>query len=151
MVPVVVFCGILTQRVLMQERQRKIAQEEAIIQGATQLLEEKFQQLNTLGNQLSFSTWLTKTQSFSPLLNNTIDYFRRKEICQELSVYLAGIGIAEDIMVIFPEKDISPLNMTRELNPTKHRKVFLPFSGSNNLTYPPILPPVSGMFPESLY
>lgn len=106
MVPVVVFCGILTQRVLMQERQRKIGQEEAIIQGATQLLEEKFQQLNTLGNQLSFSTWLTKTQSFSPLLNNTIDYFRRKEICQELSVYLAGIGIAEDIMVIFPEKDI---------------------------------------------
>ena len=62
--------------------------------------------MNTLGNQLSFSTWLTKTQSFSPLLNNTIDYFRRKEICQELSVYLAGIGIAEDIMVIFPEKDI---------------------------------------------
>ena len=61
MVPVVVFCGILTQRVLVQERQRKIAQEEAIIQGTTQLLEEKFQQLNTLGNQLSFSTWLTKT------------------------------------------------------------------------------------------
>lgn len=106
MIPVSVFCAVALRQTLAREKARHEAEQAAAINGAVRLVEDELEKLSAYGERLSFSPWIAKTQSLSPTLSGSIDYFRKKEICQELSVYAASLGVSNNLMLLFPERDI---------------------------------------------
>ena len=79
-----VFCSVFLYRVQkerMDEEEREIkAQTELMVQ----ILDEKFNMIDQMALQISQSAWKPYVSSKSDILYPRVDYFKQKEICQQM-------------------------------------------------------------------
>ncbi len=72
-----------------------------------QMLDEKFNTIDRLADQIYQGSWRSYVSSKSEIIYSRIDYFRMKDICQEMDTINILLEIARSTAVLFPEKNLA--------------------------------------------
>lgn len=83
---------------------------ESGLSGGAGVVDQKFFDINSLGDRLLTAGWIERVRSNSEIITRYFDATRRSDVCQELAVHKASIGIAGDLVVLLPAKEqaVSP-------------------------------------------
>ena len=71
------------------------------------IVDEKFNMMDQIAAQVSSSRWQTYVAAKSDILYSNVDYFDKKEICQQLETMQVLLSVAQSTAIIFPQKDLA--------------------------------------------
>jgi AraC-like DNA-binding protein len=104
MVPILILCGVMFRQIQQQNSLKARQDSLNKAQMIAVHMDGKFSEMNAMGDRLSASSWVKRAQSNFDLITKELDYLRKKEISDELSVYNATIRVTRDIALMLPEK-----------------------------------------------
>ena len=110
LVPITVFSALFITQTWRENRQWEQNVYESGLSGGAGVVDQKFFDINSLGDRLLTAGWIERVRSNSEIITRYFDATRRSDVCQELAVHKASIGIAGDLVVLLPAKDqaVSP-------------------------------------------
>lgn len=110
LVPITVFSALFVTQMWRETRQWEQSVYESGLTGAAGVVDQKFFNITSLGDRLLTAGWIERVRSNSEIITRYFDATRRSDVCQELAVHKASIGIAGDLVVLLPAKDqaVSP-------------------------------------------
>lgn len=73
----------------------------------TQILDDKFMEIEKIGLQISTANWAKQVCSESKIILNNLDYFKRRDICQEIERYQAIVRTAKSTALLLPKKQMA--------------------------------------------
>ncbi len=110
LVPITVFSALFVTQMWRETRQWEQGVYENGLTGGAGVVDQKFFDITSLGDRLLTAGWIERARSNSEIIARYFDATRRSDVCQELAVHKASIGIADDLVVRLPAKDqaVSP-------------------------------------------
>lgn len=73
----------------------------------TQILDDKFNDIELIAAQIMTSKWGKYVNSSSDILYSKVDYYRKQEICQVIDTYDNLFGIAKSTAIIYVKKNMA--------------------------------------------
>ena len=104
---------ILAFYAIFLQQQKKDREEQLLQEGQAkaalmvQAVDEKFSAVELISTQIATGSWNNYVASNSDILYSRVDYFKRKEICQEIGVLNDTLRIARSTAVLFPQKNLA--------------------------------------------
>lgn len=99
-----VLSGFNYSRIIEHDRVDQIRQMQGKVELLVRTLDSKFDEMYAIGVSLRENSWINKAKSHSEVLLRDLDYFTRREICEEFSSYKRIVSISKSVALFLPEK-----------------------------------------------
>ena len=109
-VPIAVFCTLFVTQMWKENRQWEEGIYADGFSSVSSAVNREFFDITNLGDRLLASNWVQRVRSSSEIINRYFDKVHQNDVCQELLIHKASLGIADGIAVLLPMKDeaVSP-------------------------------------------
>ena len=109
-VPIAVFCTLFVTQMWKENRQWEEGIYADGLSSVSAAVDREFFDITNLGDRLLASNWVQRVRSSSEIINRYFDKVHQNDVCQELLIHQASLGIADGIAVLLPMKDeaVSP-------------------------------------------
>lgn len=113
-IPIVIFCTLMVRQVMTEQKTRQETLLMNKCKGTSDYIEEKFYELNHLGDILLNFNWVQRLTTSSaaqmdiPELSDIwYDPIKRMEAANELTAYKSNLGVLKTLAVVLPQKDVA--------------------------------------------
>ena len=104
-IPIVIFSSLFYNQVQKENHDRILEAREQSVSNIISVVDRKFFDVTSLGDRLLTVNWLQRARSDSAIISRYFDTTRKSDICQELLVHAASLGIADSLVVLLPQKN----------------------------------------------
>jgi len=104
MVPILILCGLMFQQLQLKTVREAEQEMDNKARLAAITIDNKFAEMNAMGDRLAVSNWVKRVQSTSDIIGKEFDVIRKRELSEEMSVYNSTIRVTQDIALMLPNK-----------------------------------------------
>ncbi|MEG0691458.1 MAG: AraC family transcriptional regulator [Oscillospiraceae bacterium] len=106
-IPIIILSFFLSSSLIKENKDEFIKEFKSNAQQLSEVLDSGFYESYLFGNRLMSTSWVQKAYSNSDIITRYFDQTKKQEVVEELILHKISIGIAENIVVVLPKKDIA--------------------------------------------